>query len=309
MFGLPFLPSQIYVALFALSPAEKWAALRDQHIGMAIQKEATKQENWKVMGDPKSFAFDLKAGKLRIGPAAAYDVQVLGVEDGDSFTWTWAMTDSSEPPIPAPLVCHALKELPSLMDFPEFSIAESIPLSTTHNGEIFAEVAVSALGDKCRTVYQYPNYTTGLIYYLLIIDSSFPLDNQRSVCERLASVTERMVQPQSEHRITNIKAAFTNYALALGMTTQPNAEGTQIKASPTQPSKGSVHDLVQIDFDPKFNVVTTISGRWNNAKHTTTIEYDDQGMFADIFSQPSVDLSDDVMFNAANGDASVTGQM
>lgn len=311
MFGLASLPPMIMSsplafvwAGLALSPPEKWRALLDRHVGMALQKEATKRKHWQeTLGAPTT-QFFVQDGRLQMGPKASYTVQLLGVEGQDAFLWAWALTEEMRQADPAlgslspELFVDALKEHPDLKlngnnddgYFPEFSTAEPIPLSTTHQGQTFADVAAGVLGDECRAIYQVPDYATSLIYYWMVTDKAFPVDDESnmSVCARLSAMVEAMVHPHASHRISSVKRAFQGYAQALGMRVIENEDQSQLTATPANVFWG---DSVLVFVDPNADKIVGLSGQYNGALHTAWVEYDEFGKFDQWDRQPSLDLT------------------
>ena len=324
MFGIPFVASSpaaslwktLTLQLLALSPPDKWSALLDRHVGMALQKEATKRKHWQALSSSQDeqqqtakTQFFVQDGRLHVGPTARYDVKLLGVEGMDAFLWAWALTDDMRQADPAlnsltpELIVESLKEHPELkmnahhsdgdddQFYPEFSIAEPIPLSMTHQGQTFADVAAGVLGDDCRAIYQVPDYASGLVYYWMVTDEDFPLDNDdtcSSACARLSAMVQTMVHPSASHRINNVQQAFTGYAQALGMKVISNEDGSQLTASPANVFWG---DSFMVFVDPDADKIVGLSAQYNGALHTGFVNFDEFGKFEKWDFQPSLDLA------------------
>ena len=307
MFGIS-VPKH-FALLFGLnlSPPEKWRALLDRHIGMALEKEAIKRKHWQeTLGAPTT-QFHVQEGRLHMGPQASYEVKLLGVEGMDAFLWAWAVTEDMRNSDPAlcldeELIVDTLKEHPELkLDdnfYPEFSTAEPIPLSTTHQGQTFADVAAGVLGDDCRAIYQVPNYASGLVYYWMVTDEEYPLCNESSFC-RLSAMVEAMVHPHASHRISSVKNAFSDYARALGMRVIENEDGSQLTATPANVFWG---DSMLIFVDPDADKIVGVSGRYDGALHTAWVEYDEFGKFDKWDRQPSLDLTTGLPIVSNNDD-------
>ena len=293
--------------LLALTPPDQWRRLLDRHVGMALQKEATKRKHWlEDLGAPSS-QFYVKQGRLHLGDDVSYAVQLLGVEGMDAFLWAWALTEemkASDPALDLPpeLICDALKNHPELTQqqqqeennekvFPEFATTDPIPLSLTHSGQTFADIAAGVLADQCRAVYQVPDYATGLIYYWIITDEAFPLEGEDttiSACARLSAVIQTMIHPHARHRVTNIRQAIEGYAQALDLQVVPNDDASQLTATPRNVFWG---DSLLVFCDPEEDKVMGISGQYDGALHTTWVEYDEFGKFDKLDIQPSLDLA------------------
>lgn len=294
--------------------SQKWTQLLDQHIGMALQKEATKQHHWSAtLGAPTtSFHVDARQGKLHMGSCdTVYDVQLLGLESMDAFLWAWALTDEMKAMDPAlkdigpDLVCHDLKEKLTEEELPEFHTSEPIPLTTLQQGQTFADVAAGVLADTCRAIYQIPDYTSGLVYYWMIVDESFPLahriddktktktkdndDTTFSPCEAVATMVERMVHPHASHRITSPTRAVTSYAEALGLHTVFNEDRSQCTATPANVFWSD--SFIHIFLDPVSDKIMGLSAQYHGALHTTWVEYDEFGKFDKLDQPPSLDLA------------------
>lgn len=328
MFGLPLALATSYS--LSLSPPDQWRRLLDRHVGVALEKEATKRRHWQDdLGAPSTqFYFDKEQGKLHVGPDAAYNVQLLGVEGMDAFLWAWALTEDMRESDPAldiapQLVCDVLKNHPELtLDcdnnnnsddsspsyFPEFSTTEPIPLSTTHQGQTMADVAAGVLKEDCRAVYQVPDYRSGLVYYWIVTDDRYPLDD-RSACAKLSAVTQAMVHPHARHRVSNFRHAFEGYAQALDLKVMSNEDDSQWTATPRNVFWG---DSILAFVDPTDNnapKLMGLSGQYDGALHTAWVNYDQEtGLFEDWDIQPSLDLATGLPIDDNDDDDSDTDE-
>lgn len=306
-FGLPSsLRAVLTTYLLALSSPDRWTSLLDQHVGMALQKEATKQRHWsQTLGAPKK-QFQVKDGQLHMGDDARYDVQLLGLEGMDAFLWAWALTDDMKATDPtlqiitSDMICLDLKENLPADEFPEFHTADPIPLNTTHHAETFSTIALGVLQDTCRAIYQVPDHQSGLIYYWMIVDERYPLEHlgdsvsgggtstTKNACALVSAMVEKLVNPHASHRVTSPTAALTAYAEALGLRVIQNDDGSQLAATPANVFWG---DSIVVFCDPHADKLMGLSAQYDGALHTTWIDYDENGNFDQVDKQPSLDLA------------------